>query len=77
MVVAIGEAAQEIIASTDQTPSRTAGSMEEAVSAAAAMARPGDTVLLAPGCASFDMFDSYEHRGDVFRQVVLEMEEGE
>ncbi len=77
MVVAIGEAAQEIIASTDQTPSRTAGSMEEAVSAAATMARPGDTVLLAPGCASFDMFDSYEHRGDVFRQVVLEMEEGE
>ena len=76
-VVAIGEAAPEIIAATDHTPSRTAGSMEEAVSAAAALARPGDTVLLAPGCASFDMFNSYEHRGDVFRQVVLEMEEGE
>ncbi len=40
--------------------------MEDAVRAAAAVAEAGDTVLLAPGCASFDMFDSYAARGDSF-----------
>jgi UDP-N-acetylmuramoylalanine--D-glutamate ligase len=42
------------------------GAMEEAVRAAAAIARPGDTVLLAPACASMDMFRDYAERGDVF-----------
>ena len=32
--------------------------------------RPGDTVLLAPACASFDQFRSFEHRGEVFKQIV-------
>jgi UDP-N-acetylmuramoylalanine--D-glutamate ligase len=43
-----------------------AGSMGDAVRAAMQLARPGDAVLLAPACASFDMFSSYAHRGDVF-----------
>ena len=47
-----------------------AGSMEEAVQAAAARANPGDAVLLSPACASFDMFRDYEHRADVFREAV-------
>lgn len=42
------------------------GAMAEVVEAAASMARPGDTVLLAPGCASLDMFSSYGARGDAF-----------
>jgi UDP-N-acetylmuramoylalanine--D-glutamate ligase len=47
------------------------GAMDDVVHAAAAMARPGDTVLLAPGCASWDMFRDYGHRGDEFAAAVL------
>ncbi|AQP44082.1 UDP-N-acetylmuramoyl-L-alanine--D-glutamate ligase [Tessaracoccus flavus] len=46
------------------------GVMDEVVALAGAMARPGDTVLLSPGCASLDMFDSYSDRGDAFAQAV-------
>jgi UDP-N-acetylmuramoylalanine--D-glutamate ligase len=48
--------------------------MDAAVNAAAEMAKAGDTVLLAPGCASWDMFRDYGHRGDVFATAVLQME---
>jgi UDP-N-acetylmuramoylalanine--D-glutamate ligase len=51
-----------------------AGSLEEAVGMAAKAARPGDTVVLAPACASFDMFDDYAHRGRVFRELVRGLE---
>ena len=47
-----------------------ASSMQDAVSRAAALGHPGDAVLLSPACASFDMFDNYKHRGDVFRRAV-------
>lgn len=46
-------------------------SMEEAVLIAASSASKGDVVLLSPGCASFDMFKNYEHRGDTFKKAVL------
>jgi len=45
-------------------------SMAEAVESARALATPGDVVLLSPACASFDMFDNFEHRGDIFRGLV-------
>ena len=48
--------------------------MRSAVLAAKAQAVAGDNVLLAPACASFDMFDSFEHRGDVFIQAVQELQ---
>lgn len=46
--------------------------LAKAVSAAATAARPGEIVLLAPACSSFDQFDSYEHRGRVFKQLVAD-----
>ena len=46
------------------------GDLPSAVQTAAAQAAPGDTVLLAPACASFDQFDNYEHRGRVFKSLV-------
>ena len=54
----------------DEAPLERAGDMGEAVQRAFASARPGDTVLLAPACASFDMFESFEHRGRVFKEEV-------
>ena len=46
--------------------------LEKAVNAAATAARPGEVVLLAPACSSFDQFESYEHRGRVFKELVNE-----
>jgi UDP-N-acetylmuramoylalanine--D-glutamate ligase len=46
------------------------GTLETAIHSAVNQAQPGDTVLLAPACASYDQFKTYEHRGDVFRQLV-------
>jgi UDP-N-acetylmuramoylalanine--D-glutamate ligase len=49
---------------------RHAASLEAAVEMAASVAEPGDTVLLSPACASFDMFRDYAHRGAVFAAAV-------
>jgi UDP-N-acetylmuramoylalanine--D-glutamate ligase len=51
-------------------PYVSVGHMKEAVATAFSMAGPGDVVLLAPGCSSFDMFSDYRHRGDVFSAAV-------
>ena len=49
--------------------------LEKAVNSAAAAARPGEVVLLAPACSSFDQFESYEHRGRVFKQLVKQLQD--
>ncbi len=66
-LVAIGEAAPELERIfSGSVPTRRARSIEEAVTAALALAPPGGTVLLAPACASQDMFRDYRERGDRF-----------
>jgi UDP-N-acetylmuramoylalanine--D-glutamate ligase len=51
-----------------------AGTIERAVEIASHAAQPGDIVLLAPACASFDQFQNYEHRGRVFKDLVRQLE---
>jgi UDP-N-acetylmuramoylalanine--D-glutamate ligase len=70
--VLLGQDAARIAGALEPTgiPVRFAVSIEAALHAARAAAAPGDVVLLSPACASFDMFDNYEHRGDVFRGLV-------
>ena len=49
-------------------------SLEDAVEACSKIASKGDTVLLSPCCASFDLFTSYENRGELFKQAVKNLE---
>ncbi len=70
-LVVIGEDADRIESELkDFAPVVRAADMREAVRLAQDAARRGDVVLLAPACASFDMFESYEHRGRVFKEEV-------
>ncbi len=74
-VYTIGAAAakieSQIVAQKDGGPELVrAGTLENAIRRAHAVAQTGDVVLLAPACASFDQFKSYEHRGKVFKEIV-------
>jgi UDP-N-acetylmuramoylalanine--D-glutamate ligase len=68
----IGAAAEKIASQVEGAiPLVRSGTLERAVRQAFEAAQPGDVVLLAPACASFDQFDNYEHRGRVFKELVL------
>ena len=71
-LVAFGESAGAVIQALGPHAgeARRVHTLEQAVRAARDAARPGDVVLLSPACASFDQFESYEHRGDAFRELV-------
>lgn len=71
MLIGVGAAGPTLVDAAGDR-GRLAGSLDIAVEMAAQAARPGDTVLLAPGCASFDQFDSYAARGDRFAELVEE-----
>ena len=67
----IGEAAPAFAETlTGQAPFTRSGDLATAVGQARAMAKPGNTVLLSPACASFDQFRDFEARGDAFRRLI-------
>ena len=71
-VYAFGESGPAI-AAIASVPTEVFPTMRQAMEAASREARPGDTVLLSPGCASFDEFASYAERGEVFQRFVREL----
>ncbi|MDQ6760693.1 MAG: UDP-N-acetylmuramoyl-L-alanine--D-glutamate ligase [Acidobacteriota bacterium] len=72
----IGAAAEKIAEQIDgAVPWTNCGTLEAAVHCASAQAQPGEVVLLAPACASFDQFENFEHRGRVFKAIVSRIEQ--
>jgi len=75
LALLIGAAAEKIEKQiTGSVAIERAGTIERAVEIASHAARPGDVVLLAPACASFDQFQNYEQRGRVFKELVHQLE---
>lgn len=74
-VIALGESADKVLRELGPIARNSveAQSMEEAIRYARFYAEPGDVVLLSPACASFDMFENYEDRGNVFRRLVMSL----
>jgi len=73
-VYLIGESAESMFSAWSESVScRCCGILEEAVQAAWRAARSGEVVMLAPGCASFDQFDSFEERGRCFSRLAAEL----
>jgi UDP-N-acetylmuramoylalanine--D-glutamate ligase len=77
-LILIGQAAARMEEALGRlTDSRRAATLPEAVGLARELTAPGGSVLLSPGCSSFDMFKSFEERGEVFTRAVLDLPEKE
>jgi UDP-N-acetylmuramoylalanine--D-glutamate ligase len=75
LALLIGAASEKIEKQiTGSVAIERAGTLERAIEIASHAARPGDVVLLAPACASFDQFENYEHRGRVFKDLVHQLQ---
>lgn len=75
-LVLVGQAAKEIEEAVQKVGFKNyvnASSFRESIEKARDLAKSGDLILLSPACASFDMFNSFEHRGEVFKELVREM----
>jgi UDP-N-acetylmuramoylalanine--D-glutamate ligase len=68
-----GQAKSKITRELNSAKTHNFSDLTEAFLAAVSKASPGDIILLSPGCASFDQFDNYHHRGETFRKLVQEM----
>jgi UDP-N-acetylmuramoylalanine--D-glutamate ligase len=76
-IIVIGQSGPDIAAAVgDRAPVSSASTLQEAVRMAYKLSRPGWTVLLAPACASFDMFENMSQRGEVFCDAVSELADG-
>lgn len=72
-LILVGDTAHEIRMAVEQvgfTKARIVKDLAEAVAVAAELAQPGEIVLLSPACASFDFFRNFDHRGEVFKELV-------
>jgi UDP-N-acetylmuramoylalanine--D-glutamate ligase len=69
----VGEAAPSLAAALGARPAHDDETLDAAVAHAAHEARPGDVVLLSPACASYDQFENFEQRGDLFRELVAQI----
>jgi UDP-N-acetylmuramoylalanine--D-glutamate ligase len=76
-IYTIGEAADKVTGQLQgKAPIEACGDLGTAVRSAASKAKAGEWVLLSPGCASFDQFDNYEHRGRTFKSLVQGLKAG-
>ncbi len=73
-ILCFGESGEEICSSMNLERSEVLSGMREAVYRAAELAEEGDIVLMSPACASFDQFSGYAERGEVFKNIVAELE---
>ncbi len=75
LAILIGASAEKIAADLGGSiETAHAGTLDRAVKMAKERARPGDVVLLAPACSSFDQFENYEARGRMFKELVARLE---
>ena len=73
-MIVIGETREQLrLTFKDVVPVEVAGTLPAAVDVARRAAKAGESIVLSPMCASFDMFKDYEHRGRVFKEIVQQL----